>query len=274
MKIITIKNIKKNLIALLLVLPFILTACGGNTTAGTVVKIGTTGDSKAWQHVIADAAKEDIKIELVIFSDYPQPNKALAAGEIDLNSFQHIAYLTKEIEEFGYEITPIGNTSIAPMGLYSDKYTAVSEFPNDAKVLIPDDVTNGGRALKLLEAEGLIKVDPAVGYTPTLKNITANPKNLQITELAAANIPAALADVDFAAINSGVAADAIGTPTDTAIILEQVEITSENPYVNIIAARTVDKDNEIYQRIIELYQTDEVKAIIAEDSKGSSIPVW
>ena len=252
-----------------------LTACssGGATD---VVKIGVTGDSKTWNYVSEIAAAEGITIELVKFTDYPQPNKALDAGEIQINSFQHYAYLDKEVEEFGYEIQAIAETTIAPMGIYSDKLTKIAEVQalKSAKVLIPDDVTNGGRAIKLLEEQGLIKVDPAAGKTPTLKDITDNPLGLEITELAAANIPAALPDVDYAAINSGVAADAIGTPSEKSIILEEVATKEGNPYINVIVVRNEDVDNPTYKRLIEIYQSDEVKAIITEDSKGSSIPVW
>ena len=251
----------------------LFTGCAKKTQA-TTVKIGIIGESKAWNYVKEQAAKENINIELVMFTDYPQPNAALNAGEIDLNAFQHVIYLNKEIASQGYKLTPIGKTVIAPLGLYSKKITEISEVQNGDIVAIPDDVTNGGRALLLLQAQGLITVNPAAGFTPTLKDITSNPKNLDIKEVAATNIPALLPDVAFAAINSGVAKDAGLIPSEDAFVLEKVSLTSDNPYINIIVARTADKDNKTYLHIVKLFQSDAVKQIIADDSKGSQIPVW
>lgn len=281
---------KKRILTIVAAL-FLLTACGANNksaettnnkaqtgetaqTTNTTVKIGLTGsDSKTWNYVKEQAAKEGIDIELVFFDSYPLPNAALDAGEIDLNSFQHYAYLNKEVEELGYKITAIGETSLAPMGLYSKQITSLDELKDGDKILIPDDVTNGGRALKLLEAQGLIKVDEAAGLQPSLNDITENPRNFEIIELAATNIPPSLQEAPLAAINSGVATDAGLIPSEDAIVLETAD-TGNNPYINVIVARTDEKDNPIYKRIVELYQTDEVKQIVIEDSKGSVIPVW
>lgn len=265
------KHLKNLLILIVLLLVF--TGCAKKAEAVTV-KIGIIGDSKAWTYVKEQAAKENITIELIKFTDYPQPNAALNAGEIDLNAFQHVIYLNKEIASQGYKLTPIGKTVIAPLGLYSKKIKKISEVKEGDIVAIPDDVTNGGRSLLLLQSQGLITVNPGAGFTPTLKDITANPKKLVIKEVIATNIPALLPDVAFAAINSGVAKDAKLIPSQDAFVLEQVSLTSDNPYINIIVARTADKDNKTYLRIVKLFQTDEVKKIIAEDYKGSQIPVW
>jgi D-methionine transport system substrate-binding protein len=260
-------------ILLLSVLLLVITGCAKKTEAVTV-KIGIIGESKAWNYVKEQAAKENITIELIKFTDYPQPNAALNAGELDLNAFQHVIYLNKEIASQGYKLTPIGKTVIAPLGLYSKKITNISEVKDGDIVAIPDDVTNGGRALLLLQAQGLITLDSSKGFTPTLKDITSNPKHLVIKEVTATNIPALLPDLAFAAINSGVAKDAGLVPSEDAIVLEAVNLTSDNPYINIIVARTEDKDNKTLLRIVKLFQTDAVKAIILEDSKGSQIPVW
>lgn len=244
-----------------------------NVEEATVVRVGLTGsDSKVWNHVKEEAAKENIDIELVFFDSYPLPNAALDSGEIELNSFQHHIYLNKEVEQFGYQLSVIGETSFAPLGIYSKQIQSVEELEDGAKIVIPDDVTNGGRALLLLQANGLITVDSAAGNTPTIKDIE-NPRNFEIIELAATNIPASLEEVPLAVINSGVARDAGFIPSQDAIVLEEGK-PGENPYINIIVARTEDKDNEVYNRIVELYQTDATKVIIEEDSKGSSIPAW
>lgn len=277
---------KKLILVLILFLAILLEGCsnGNNTSvdkgsvnAGggkpTVVRVGLTGsDSKVWNHVKAEAAKENINIKLVFFDSYPLPNAALDSGEVELNAFQHYSYLNKEIEQHGYKLSVIGETVFAPLGIYSKQLKSIEELKDGATIVIPDDVTNGGRALKLLEANGLITVDPAAGATPAIKDIK-NPRNFKILELAATNIPASLEEVPLAVINSGVARDAGFTPSQDAIILEKAE-PGKNPYINIIVVRTEDKDNEVYKRIIKIYQTDATKAIIEEDSKGSSIPVW
>ncbi len=237
------------------------------------VRVGLTGsDSKVWNHVKEEAAKENIDIELAFFDSYPLPNAALDSGEIEINAFQHYIYLNTEIEQHGYEISVIGETIFAPLGLYSKKISSIDELKDGDTIVIPDDVTNGGRSLLLLESKGLISVNPTAEKTPTLKDIE-NPRNFNIIELAATNIPASLEEVPLAAINSGVARDAGFIPTQDAIVLEESK-PGENPYINVIAVRTEDKDNKIYKRIVELYQTDETKKVIDEDSKGSSIPVW
>lgn len=244
-----------------------------NEDESVVVRVGLTGsDSKVWNHVKEEAAKENITVEPIFFDSYPLPNAALNSGEIEMNAFQHYIYLNTEIEQHGYDLTVIGETVLAPLGIYSEQLDSIDELEDGDTIIIPDDVTNGGRALLLLQEQGLINVDPSAGEIPELKDIE-NSRGFDIIELAATNIPASLQEVPLAIINSGVARDAGYIPTEDAIILEESQ-DGENPYVNIIVVRTEDKDNEAYNRIVELYQTDETKKIIEEDSKGSSIPVW
>ncbi|MBP1924328.1 D-methionine transport system substrate-binding protein [Sedimentibacter acidaminivorans] len=275
---------KKLILVLVLILSILAVGCSSkenknadnsnsNGEEVTVVRVGLTGsDSKVWNHVKEEAAKENIDIELIFFDSYPLPNAALDSGEIELNAFQHYIYLNKEAEQHGYELSVIGETFFAPLGLYSKQIQNIEELEDGATIVIPDDVTNGGRALLLLQANDLINVNPAAGNTPTIKDIE-NPRSFKIVELAATNIPASLEEVPLAVINSGVATDAGYIPTQDAIVLENAK-PGENPYINIIVARTEDKDNEVYNRIVEIYQTDATKAVIEEDSKGSSIPVW
>lgn len=239
------------------------------------VKIGIVGESSdQWKPVIAALAKENINIELIKFADYTLPNQALADGEIDLNAFQHYAYLNNEIKDKGLELTVVGETVIAPLGVYSSKYKAISEIPEGATIAIPSDATNGGRALKLLEAQGLVTVNPDAGYVPTLADITENTKNISFYEVEAANIPALLPDVDAAVINGGHAVDNGLSPQTDAIGIETVSSDSDNPYINVIVARTADTDNAVYKRIVEAYQTDEVAQVIAEVYKGAYTPAW
>lgn len=239
------------------------------------VKVGVVGENNdQWVPVIEALAKENIGLELVKFSDYTQPNQALADGEIDLNAFQHIAFLNNSKKAGGFDLTPIGNTVIAPLGLYSKKITSVSQFKAGDKIAIPNDATNGGRALKVLEAAGLIAVNPAAGYLPTVSDITGNDLKLQIIEVEAAQTPRLLDDVTASIINGGHAVDAGFLPSQDAIFIEPVASGADNPYVNVIAARTADKDNPLYKRVVEAYQTDEVAEVITRVFKGSYIPAW
>ena len=232
----------------------------------TVIKLGVVGENKL--------AEENIDLELVKFADYPLPNRALNDGEIDLNSFQHIAYFEDDCKNNGYDLSIIGETIMAPLGLYSNKIKDVSEIKDGDIIAIPNDATNGGRALKLLESAGLIKVDPAAGYTPTKKDITENPLNLDIKEVEAANTASLLPDVAAAVINGGHAVDNGLNPKEDAIFLESVEEGSDNPYVNIIVARTADKDNELYKKVVDYFRTPEVAKVIEDTYKGAYIPTW
>ena len=240
----------------------------------TVVKVGVVGDLlEPWEIINEKLKDEGIEIKVVEFSDYVTPNKALNDGEIDLNAFQHYAYLNNEISELGYDITAIGETILGPMRIFSTKISSLDKLENGAKVAIPNDVTNGGRALKVLEAAGLIKVDEKAGYTPAVDDIVENSKNLEIIEVDASTIPQLLSDVTIGVINNNYAFDAKLDPT-TALFAESTEIGTENPYINVIAARTKDKDNEIYKKIVDAYHSDEVASRLIDVYGGVYIPVW
>lgn len=248
---------------------------GTSNTTPITVKIGVVGENnEQWTPVIRELAKENIKVELVKFADYSLPNQALADGEIDLNAFQHYAFLNNEVANKGLDLTVIAETIIAPLGLYSNKITSIAEIKNGDKIALPNDATNGGRALKALESAGLIKVDPAAGYVPELANITENPLNLEFVEVEAAQLPSLLPDVTAAFINGGHAVDHGLTPSKDAIYLEQVTEGNENPNINVLVARTSDKENEVFQKIISAYHTDEVAKVIEEAYRGAYIPAW
>lgn len=254
---------------------------GGTSTSGSgsseeevTVKLGVIGaDTDVWDSVQERLKDEGINLEYVKFTEYSQPNTALASGDIDINSFQHQYFLDNFNAEHDTDLVSIGNTVNAPLGIYSDKLTSVDELEDGGIVAIPNDVTNGGRALLLLQTAGLITVDEAKSQAPTVSDITSNPKNLVIEELEASQTARALQDVDISVINSGMAVDAGFIPTEDAIYLEPVDDTSR-PYVNIIAARSEDAENEVYKKIVAAYQTDETAKVIEETSKGSSIPAW
>lgn len=269
---------KKILLALLAVL--LLTACGTKTAPEAekkVYKVGVHGGDSllAWKEVKNILSKEGVDLEIVTFGSYPEPNEALNAKEIDLNAFQHHAYLEQEIKDFKYEISAIADTYIAPMGAYSKTYKSLSEIKDGDRVLLPNDVTNGGRALNLLAANGLIELTNAEGTIPDIKDVV-NPRKLDIVQFEAANIPGSLGETAFAVINSGIAVDAGLTPKD-AIFIEQVDLNNKEPfkrYINLIAVRTDELENPVLKRIVEIYQTDEIAELVDQDSKGANIPVW
>ena len=243
--------------------------------AAEKVKLGLVGDdTRVWDNVKERLAKDGIELEYVKFTEYSQPNAALADGSIDLNAFQHQIFLDSYLQEHkDQELVSIGNTVNAPLGVYSKKIKDIKDLKEGDTVAIPSDPTNGGRALRLLQTAGLIKVDEAKGYKPTVSDIKENKLNLKIQELDASQTPRALDDVTASIINSGVAVDAGYTPSKDAIYLEPVDKSSK-PYVNIIVARKKDAENATYKKIVEAYQTEDTKKVIEEVSKGSLLPAW
>lgn len=239
------------------------------------VKLGLVGDdTRVWDNVKERLAKDGIELEYVKFTEYSQPNAALADGSIDLNAFQHQIFLDSYLQEHkDQELVSIGNTVNAPLGVYSKKIKDIKDLKEGDTVAIPSDPTNGGRALRLLQTAGLIKVDEAKGYKPTVSDIKENKLNLKIQELDASQTARALDDVTASIINSGVAVDAGYTPSKDAIYLEPVDKSSK-PYVNIIVARKKDAENATYKKIVEAYQTEDTKKVIEEVSKGSLLPAW
>ena len=282
---------KKNVLSLALsaALALSLAACGGNGGSSSpvsgspasgsggesiVVKVGVVGaNNQQWDTVNELLAKENIKVELVEFAEYKLPNNALDAGEIDLNAFQHKAYLQKEIDDLGYDVAVRGDTIVAPLSLYSDKITDVSQLKEGDKIAVPSDPTNEGRCFKILESAGLLEVDPAAGYMPELKDITANPLKLEFIEVEAANTASLLPDVAAAFVNGAHAIDN-GLKIDEAVYTEQVQPGSDNPYINIIACRTGDLDNEVYKKVLAAYQSEETAQAIREIYQGTYIPAF
>ncbi|WP_338487092.1 MetQ/NlpA family ABC transporter substrate-binding protein [Ruoffia tabacinasalis] len=228
-----------------------------------------------WDIVVENALEQEgIEIELVLFSDYNQPNEALQNGSLDLNATQGYPFLFSWNDENNGTITPIGNTLITPLGLYSDKHTSVEDIPDGGTIAIPNDPSTYGRALQALEIAGLIDVDEAAGIFPEEKDILDNPKDLQFELLDPAMAAVVLQDVDAAIINTGFASDA-GLKVSDAIFADAHNLDNVNPmYINVIAAREEDKDNPLYLKIVELFQTDEIAEIIKESSDGSLIPVF
>lgn len=262
-------------IVLSLVLVIGLAACG-TTKEDKVIKVGVVGENnEAWEDVARRFEEDEgVKVELVIFTDYNQPNDALAEGDIQLNAFQHQKFLDNYNNEKGSDLVAIAQTYLAPLGLYSSKVKDVSEVKEGDKIAIPDDPSNGARALFLLQTAGLITIDGKPGDLVTLDAVKDNPLNLEIIPMNSNQTARSLEDVTIAAVNNGMATDAGFSPKQDSIFLEPVDENSD-PYINIIAAKAEDKDNELYNKLVkEYFQTDETLTILQEVSKDSFIPAW
>lgn len=281
---------KKSFITVLgltLALALGLTACSSGTSeetttedGKTIVKVGVVGEYNAqWDTVNELLADDGIEVELVKFTDYAAPNRALNDGEIDLNAFQHKAFLANDVQQNGYEIEAIGDTIIAPLSIYNnkDKISSVEEIKDGDIIAIPSDLTNGGRAIKLLEKAGLIECDPAKGYVPTKADITKYNVQIEILEAESATLANLLPDCTAALINGGNAFTAGLNPANDAIFTEDVnpETNEATPdLINVIAARSADVDNEVYKKVVDAYHTEEVRQTIEEAYQGAFICAW
>jgi D-methionine transport system substrate-binding protein len=267
---------KKLLLSLIIItLAIISAACAEKTSEGkesTTVKLGISGtDTRIWDFIAKKAEKEGINIEIVPFSDYVAPNTALAEGELDVNAFQTVAYFDVFIKEHKLDLVPIATTVLAPMGIYSEKYKDVKDIPDGAKIALPNDASNQGRALLLLQEAGLITLPEDFDANGDLTQIKENPKNIEFVPVVPAQTPRALPDVAASLINNGVASDAGLSPLEDAIFHESETAT---PYLNIIAVQAKDKDNKTYKRVAELYQSEDTAKFIEEEYKGNLIPTF
>ncbi|MGC7614721.1 dipeptide ABC transporter glycylmethionine-binding lipoprotein [Staphylococcus epidermidis] len=263
----------KKILSFLIVAILVLAACGGNN--GKKVTIGVaSNDTKAWEKVKELAKKDDIDLEIKHFSDYNVPNKALSDGDIDLNAFQHFAFLDQYKKAHkDTNIEALSTTVLAPLGIYSDKVKNIKDVKKGAQVAIPNDVSNQARALKLLEAAGLIKLKKNFGLNGTTKDIESNPKDLKIKAVDAQQTARALSDVDISVINNGVATKAGKDAKKDPIYLEKASSDAVKPYINVVAVNSKDKDNKTYKKIIELYHSKEAQKALKEDTKDGEKPV-
>jgi D-methionine transport system substrate-binding protein len=236
------------------------------------MKVGVTAGPHAQiMEVVKKVAEKDgLKLQIVEFSDYVQPNAALAAGDLDANSYQHLPYLEAQIKDRGYKFTSAGYTITFPMGIYSKKIKSLKELKDGARFGVPNDPTNGGRGLLLLQSQGLIKLKPEAGLKATPLDIAQNPKKLKIVELDAAQLPRSLDDLDAAAINGNYAESAGLSPTRDAIAVE----APKGPYANVIAVRTEDKDKPWVAKLVKAYHSPEVKQFVNTQFKNSVIASW
>lgn len=236
------------------------------------IKVGVSpGEHAEIMEEVAKIAKPGgLNIEVIEFSDYVVPNQAVADGDLEANSFQHRPYLENQMKDRGFELVEVGTTITTPMGIYSDKITDMADLPEGAKVAIPNDPTNGGRALLLLQDLGLITLAEDTGLVPSPLDVTENPHDLSFLELDAAQLPRALADADIAIINTNYALASGLNPKDDSIAMEK----ADSPYVNIIVVRKGDEDQPWVKDLLAAYHSDEVKAFIEDKYQGAVLTSW
>jgi D-methionine transport system substrate-binding protein len=241
-------------------------------TLAQTIRIGATPGPHAQ---ILEAVRpllepQGIELEIIEFSDYVVPNEALASGDLEANSFQHQPYLDNQVADRGYEIESVATTVNFPIGIYSEELDSIDALPDGATIGIPNDPTNGGRVLLLLEANGLLGLREGVGVAASVADIVDNPKNLQIVEIDAAQLPRALPDVDAAGINTNYAEQAGLDPVNDPILRE----TPQGPYVNVIAVRSEDRDEPWVAALVEAYQSDEVREFVETTFNGAVLASW
>jgi D-methionine transport system substrate-binding protein len=256
-----------------------VTGCGSSPSASSAapsakseITVGVTPGpyEQIMEAVTKEAAKEGLTVHVKTFSDYVTPDQALANGDIDLNAYQHEPFLDNFNEKNGTRLVSIGKTILSPLGVYSRKYKTAGQIPDGATIAIPNDPTNGGRALQLLASKGWIQLKSGLGSKATVADITSNPKQIKIIELEAAQLPRSLDDTDASVINGNYALNAGLNSQKDALFAE----SKDSPYVNIIASRPEDKDNPAYQKFVKAWQSDSVKKFIDDTFKGAFIAAW
>ena len=215
-------------------------------------------------------SKEGVNLKVKVFTDYVQPNVQVAEKRLDANFFQHQPYLDEFNKSKGTNLVSVAAVHLEPLGAYSSKYKKLDELKDGATVVIPNDATNAGRALLLLDKAGLIKLKDSKNILSTPKDIVENKKNLKFRELEAATIPRVLTQVDLALINTNYALEAKLNPEKDALFIEG----SDSPYVNILVARPDDQNSEDMKKLVAALHTPEVKAFILEKYKGAIVPAF
>ncbi|WP_137886079.1 MetQ/NlpA family ABC transporter substrate-binding protein [Pseudomonas sp. 2FE] len=215
-------------------------------------------------------AQQGVELRVKVFTDYVQPNVQVAEKRLDANFFQHQPYLDEFNKSKGTQLVSVAGVHVEPFGAYSSKFKSLSELPQGASVVIPNDATNGGRALLLLDKVGVIKLQDNTSITATPKDIVENPKAIKVRELEAATLPRVLGQVDLALINTNYALEAKLNPTKDALAIEG----SDSPYVNILVARPDNKDSAALQKLAKALNSPEVKQFILEKYQGAIVPAF
>lgn len=272
-KIATTQHARRHLLLALSLGASLALGAGSAMAQDTTIKIAVTNGPHAQIAEVARkvaAEREGLRLQIVEFSDYIQPNAALDAGDVQANSYQHLPFLQSQIQARGYKISPVGYTVTAPLGFYSKKFKSLADLPKGARVGIQNDPSNSGRALNLLAKYGLIKLKPTAGISASLADIAENPRGLQIIQVEAAQLPRTLDDLDASAINTNYAVQAGLLPTRDAIAIED----AKGPYANLLAVRSADKDQAWVAKLVRAFQSPEVRSFVEGQLKGSLIPAF
>ncbi|MBB4566342.1 MetQ/NlpA family lipoprotein [Rhizobium leucaenae] len=247
-------------------------AAAPSFAADKTIKVGIMSgeDEDVWRVVTAEAAKKGLKIETVAFNDYTQPNEALERGEVDANAFQHQPYLDNQIKQHGYHIVRVGYTGVWPIGLYTKKYKTVADLPKGAVIGVPNDPSNEGRALRVLQNAGVIKLKDGTGILATTADIVENPKNVEIKELDAGIVGRSIDDLDAAVVNTDWALKS-GLSAKDRIAQESID---GNPYRNFIAVKQGSENEAWVKTLVASYQNDTVKAEFDKVYKGTGLSAY
>ena len=268
------------IIASLMTAAMLFTGCGGGDKPAEqsvqeikTIKVGATPvpHAEILEDIKPALDSEGVKLDIVEFSDYVQPNIALNDKELDANFFQHAPYLENFCKEHTeMKLKNVAGIHIEPMGIYSKKIKSVDDLADGAQIAIPNDPTNGGRALLLLAKAGVITLKDSAGVEATVQDIATNPKNIVLQEVEAAQLPRTLEDVDAAIINTNFAMQAELVPTKDALFIED----STSPYVNILVVREGDENRQEIKTLIKTLQSENVKNFINEKYKGAIVTAF
>ncbi|MDU1316570.1 MetQ/NlpA family ABC transporter substrate-binding protein [Anaerococcus hydrogenalis] len=248
-----------------------------NSKEKQTIKIGVVGEYNDVLNEVSKRYEEKTgnKVELVVFSDYNQPNEALESGDIDLNAYQHKKFLEEFNKDHKTNLVSIGNTMLAPLGIYSKKYKSLDDVKEKDEIVIPNDASNGARALFLLQDAGLIKVNGKKGDSVTITDIKENPKNLKITEVDAAQTARNLDSAALAVVNDTFALDSKIATEYPALKFEESKADDSNPYVNVFAAKKERKDDKVLNDFVKkYYQTEKTKKDYKKFTGGAWVPAW
>ena len=254
----------------------LLAGCGSSKKEPTKIRVGATPVPHAEILEIAKPllAKEGYDLEIVVYTDYVQPNLAVDSGELDANYFQHTPYLNSFNAENGTKVVSAGLIHYEPFGLFAGKTKSIADLPEGAKIAIPNDATNGARALLLLAQEGIITLKAGVGVDATKYDIESNPKNVELIEMEAAQLPLSLGDVDLAVINGNYALDAGLNPTTDALAIEDASGDAAQYYANLVGVKEGNENSDAIKALVKALQSKEIKDFIVSTYNGAVVPIF
>ena len=267
---------KISLVLAIVLVIALLAGCGSSKKEPTKIRVGATPVPHAEILEIAKEllAKEGYELEIIVYTDYVQPNLAVDSGELDANYFQHTPYLDSFNAENGTKVVSAGLIHYEPFGIFAGKTASIADLPDGAEIAIPNDATNGARALLLLAQEGIITLKEGVGVNATIYDIVDNPKNVQIKELEAAQLPNSLKDVDLAVINGNYALDAGLNPTTDALAIEDASGDAAQYYANLVGVKEGNENSDAIKALVKALQSQEVKDFINSTYSGAVVPIF